>query len=131
MGPQATPSPARFRRTNNSQVDFELSPISDALSTLSDRGLRRLLGARTFLRGLEYFRRRVVDDVVASEMTASGSVRGNDGESYPVSVELTPDGIKSRCTCPAYSKSGQHCRVVVRAAPVMRVPLRSRKSLTR
>ena len=39
------------------------SPISDALSTLSDRGLRRLLGARTFLRGLDYARRRVVEDV--------------------------------------------------------------------
>ena len=39
------------------------TPISDALSTLSDRGLRRLLGARTFLRGLEYFRRKVVEDV--------------------------------------------------------------------
>ncbi|MEZ4308750.1 MAG: SNF2-related protein [Polyangiaceae bacterium] len=89
-----------------------MSPISDALSTLSDRGLRRLLGARTFLRGLEYFRRRVVDDVVANEMSASGTVRGNDGESYPVSVELTPDGIKSRCTCPAFAKSGQHCKHV-------------------
>jgi superfamily II DNA or RNA helicase len=71
-----------------------------------------LLGARTFLRGLEYFRRRVVDDVVASEMSATGTVRGNDGESYPVTVELTPDGIKSRCTCPAYTKSGQHCKHV-------------------
>lgn len=89
-----------------------MSPISDALSTLSDRGLRRLLGARTFLRGLEYFRRRVVDDVVASEMSAGGTVRGNDGESYPVTVELTPDGIKSRCTCSAFAKSGQHCKHV-------------------
>ncbi len=89
-----------------------MSPISDALSTLSDRGLRRLLGARTFLRGLEYFRRRVVDDVVASEMSAGGTVRGSDGESYPVTVELTPDGIKSRCTCPAFAKSGQHCKHV-------------------
>jgi superfamily II DNA or RNA helicase len=87
-------------------------PISDTLSTLSDRGLRRLLGARTFLRGLEYFRRRVVDDIVVNEMSASGIVRATDSEPYPVSVELTPDGIKSQCSCPAYAKAGQHCKHV-------------------
>jgi superfamily II DNA or RNA helicase len=87
-------------------------PISDALSTLSDRGLRRLLGARTFLRGLEYFRRRVVEDIVVNEMTASGTVRASDSEPYPVTVELTPDGIKSVCSCPAFSKAGQHCKHV-------------------
>jgi hypothetical protein len=87
-------------------------PISDALSTLSDRGLRRLLGARTFLRGLEYFRRRVVEDITINEMTASGTVRASDSEPYPVAVELTPDGIKSQCNCPAYAKGGQHCKHV-------------------
>lgn len=87
-------------------------PISDTLSTLSDRGLRRLLGARTFLRGLEYFRRRVVDDIVVNEMSASGTVRATDSEPYPVTVELTPDGIKSHCSCPAYAKAGQHCKHV-------------------
>ena len=86
--------------------------ISDALSTLSDRGLRRLLGARTFLRGLEYFRRRVVEDISVNDMTASGTVRASDSEPYPVNVELTPDGIKSQCSCPAYAKGGQHCKHV-------------------
>jgi superfamily II DNA or RNA helicase len=86
--------------------------ISDALSTLSDRGLRRLLGARTFLRGLEYFRRRVVDDISVDDMSASGTVRASDSEPYPVLVELTPDGIKSQCNCPAFSKGGQHCKHV-------------------
>jgi superfamily II DNA or RNA helicase len=86
--------------------------ISDALSTLSDRGLRRLLGARTFLRGLEYFRRRVVEDVSVNDMTASGTVRASDSEPYPVNVELTPDGIKSACSCPAFAKGGQHCKHV-------------------
>jgi SNF2-related domain/Bacterial SNF2 helicase associated/SWIM zinc finger len=86
--------------------------ISDALSTLSDRGLRRLLGARTFLRGLEYFRRRVVDDISVNDATASGTVRASDSEPYPVTVELTPDGIKSQCSCPAFSKGGQHCKHV-------------------
>ncbi len=89
-----------------------MPPISDALSTLSDRGLRRLLGARTFLRGLEYFRRRVVEDITINEMTASGTVRASDSEPYPVAVELTPDGIKSQCNCPAYAKGGQHCKHV-------------------
>ncbi len=89
-----------------------MPPISDALSTLSDRGLRRLLGARTFLRGLEYFRRRVVEDITVNEMTATGTVRATDSEPYPVSVELTPDGIQSSCSCPAFAKGGQHCKHV-------------------
>lgn len=88
------------------------SPITDALSTLSDRGLRRLLGARTFLRGLEYFRRRVVEDIEIREMSASGIVRASDSEPHPVRVELSPDGIKSMCTCPTFSKGGQHCKHV-------------------
>ena len=87
-------------------------PISDALSTLSDRGLRRLLGARTFLRGLEYFRRRVVEDIAINETTASGTVRATDSEPYAVEVQLSPDGIKSHCSCQAFQKQGQHCKHV-------------------
>jgi superfamily II DNA or RNA helicase len=97
---------------NRSSDDSHVPPISDALSTLSDRGLRRLLGARTFLRGLEYFRRRVVDDIAVNDMTASGIVRGTDSEPHPVSVQITPDGIQSHCSCPAFTKAGQHCKHV-------------------
>ncbi|HEY4116701.1 MAG TPA: SNF2 helicase associated domain-containing protein, partial [Byssovorax sp.] len=89
-----------------------MPPISDQLSTLSDRGLRRLLGARTFLRGLEYFRRRAVDDISIRDGVATGTVRASDSEPYTVSVELTPAGIKSHCTCPAFAKGGQHCKHV-------------------
>jgi superfamily II DNA or RNA helicase len=88
------------------------SPISDALSTLSDRGLRRLLGARTFLRGLDYARRRVVEDVQVSEASAQGRVKGSDSDPYTVRVDLTPEGIQSNCTCPAFAKAGQHCKHV-------------------
>ena len=88
------------------------TPISDALSTLSDRGLRRLLGARTFLKGNEYFRRRVVEDVNVGEMIATGTVRAADADPYHVSIELTPDGIKSSCSCPAHQKTDQHCKHV-------------------
>jgi superfamily II DNA or RNA helicase len=88
------------------------SPISDALSTLSDRGLRRLLGARTFLRGLDYARRRVVEDVQVSDASAQGRVKGSDSDPYTVRVDLTPEGIQSHCTCPAFAKAGQHCKHV-------------------
>ncbi|MBW2526537.1 MAG: SNF2 helicase associated domain-containing protein [Deltaproteobacteria bacterium] len=88
------------------------APISDALATLSDRGLRRLLGARTFLRGLEYFRRRVVDGVRIDGARAHARVRANDAEPFRVSVELTPEGIQSSCSCPVFVKSGQHCKHV-------------------
>jgi superfamily II DNA or RNA helicase len=88
------------------------APISDALATLSDRGLRRLLGARTFLRGLEYFRRRAVDGVRIDGTIASGQVRANELEPFHVAVELTTEGIQSRCSCPVFAKSGQHCKHV-------------------
>jgi hypothetical protein len=88
------------------------SPISDALSTLSDRGLRRLLGARTFLRGLDYARRRVVEDVQVQDASAHGRVKGSDSDPYSVRVDLTPEGIQSHCTCPAFAKAGQHCKHV-------------------
>ena len=87
-------------------------PISDALATLSDRGLRRLLGARTFLRGLEYFRRKAVNDVKIDGSLATGRVRANEANPFAVAVELTPDGIQSRCSCPVFAKSGQHCKHV-------------------
>lgn len=86
--------------------------ISDALATLSDRGLRRLLGARTFLRGLEYFRRRAVDGVKIDGPRASGAVRANDARPFLVAVSLDTDGIQSSCTCPVFAKSGQHCKHV-------------------
>ncbi|MBI5532778.1 MAG: SNF2 helicase associated domain-containing protein [Deltaproteobacteria bacterium] len=88
------------------------SPLSDALSTLSDRGLRRLLGARTFLRGLDYARRKVVEEVDIGQASAQGRVRGSEAEPYQVKVELTADGIKSDCSCPAFAKAGQHCKHV-------------------
>jgi superfamily II DNA or RNA helicase len=109
----------RSRQTRSSastspvtQTGEGTAPISDALATLSDRGLRRLLGARTFLRGLEYFRRRAVSDVRIDGDTASGAVRANEAEPFRVAVELSSDGIQSRCTCPVFAKNGQHCKHV-------------------
>jgi superfamily II DNA or RNA helicase len=54
----------------------------------------------------------VVDEIAIDDMSASGTVRATDSEPYGVVVELTPDGIKSQCSCPAFSKGGQHCKHV-------------------
>ena len=106
-----------------------MSSLSDALSTLSDRGLRRLLGARTFLRGLDYARRKVVEDVDVGESVARGKVRGSDTEPYVVKVELASSGIQSKCTCPAFAKAGQHCKHV--AALLITVRDQARGSMPR
>src|SRR5204862_2865860 len=79
---------------------------------LSDRGLRRLLGARTFLRGLDYEKRKVVEDVDVNEATAQGKVRGSDPDPYAVTIRLGGEGITSHCSCPAFQKAGQHCKHV-------------------
>ncbi len=90
----------------------QLSPLSDALSTLSDRGLRRLLGARTFLRGLDYEKRKVVEDVQVGDDAAHGKVKGSDPDPYDVLIRLGGEGISSSCTCPAFEKNGIHCKHV-------------------
>ena len=106
-----------------------MSSLADALSTLSDRGLRRLLGARTFLRGLDYEKRKVVDDVSLNETYAQGRVKGSDPEPYEVTIRLGGEGITSNCTCPAFQKTNQHCKHV--AALLITVRNRARAHLPR
>ena len=107
----------------------QLSSIADALSTLSDRGLRRLLGARTFLRGLDYEKRKVVEGVTVNDTSASGKVKGSDPAPYEVAIHLGGEGITSTCTCPAFQKSNQHCKHV--AALLITVRNRARAQLPR
>jgi superfamily II DNA or RNA helicase len=106
-----------------------LPSIADALSTLSDRGLRRLLGARTFLRGLDYEKRRVVESVVIADSSATGRVKGSDPDPYETSIKLGGEGITSNCTCPAFKKTGQHCKHV--AALLISVRNQARAQLPR
>jgi hypothetical protein len=106
-----------------------LPSLSDALSTLSDRGLRRLLGARTFLRGLDYEKRKVVENVTVNEATATGQVKGSDPEPYETTIQLGGEGITSHCTCPAFQKTNQHCKHV--AALLITVRNRARAQLPR
>ncbi|HVU01064.1 MAG TPA: SNF2-related protein [Polyangiaceae bacterium] len=103
--------------------------IADALSTLSDRGLRRLLGARTFLRGLDYEKRRVVESVTIADSSATGRVKGSDPEPYETTIKLGGEGITSHCTCPAFAKTGQHCKHV--AALLITVRNQARAQLPR
>lgn len=106
-----------------------MSTISDALSTLSDRGLRRLLGARTFLRGLDYEKRKVVESVNIEETQATCTVRGSDSQPYDVCIRLGGEGITSSCSCPAFAKTGQHCKHV--AALLINVRNKSRTKAPR
>ncbi len=106
-----------------------MSTISDALSTLSDRGLRRLLGARTFLRGLDYAKRGVVEKVNVEVKFATGEVKGSDPEPYKVRIMLGEEGITAECTCPAYEKTKQHCKHI--AALLITVRNQARSALPR
>jgi superfamily II DNA or RNA helicase len=88
------------------------TPFTDAISTLSDRALRRMLGARAFLRGYDYVRRHAVDDIAIEDAKARGHVRGTDPSPYDVEVQLTPGGFTSTCSCPAFPKINGHCKHV-------------------
>ena len=88
------------------------TPFTEAIATLNDRALRRLLGARAFLRGYDYVRRHAVENVQIEEASAKGQVRGTEPEPYEVTIQLTPTGITSQCSCPAFSKINGHCKHV-------------------
>jgi len=88
------------------------TPFSEAISALNDRTLRRLLGARAFLRGYDYVRRHAVNDLQVAEASASGHVKGTEPSPYRVSVTLTPSGFASECSCPPFSTINGHCKHV-------------------
>jgi hypothetical protein len=88
------------------------TPFTEAIATLNDRALRRLLGARAFLRGYDYVRRHAVDNVQIEEASAKGQVRGTEPDPYEVTIQLAPTGITSQCSCPAFSKINGHCKHV-------------------
>lgn len=87
------------------------TPFLEALSTLTDRQLRRMLGARSFLRGLDYVRKGSVAETKLEDTEASGQVKGSEAEPYRVTLQIVPDeGMKSTCSCPAFAKNQGHCK---------------------
>ncbi len=123
-GVLSSPSEGRDQFVTNSIELTERAPLracvtplgssfTEALSTLNDRALRRLLGARAYLRGYDYVRRHAVENIVIEDAGARGHVRGTDVDPYKVTLQLTPNGFTSSCTCPAYTSSnGGHCKHV-------------------
>lgn len=103
------------------------SSIAGALSTLSDRGLRRLLGARTFLRGLDYEKRRVVGELKVDQSNATARIKGSDADPYLTRVSLGGEGIASQCSCPAFQKTGHHCKHVAALLITVRNQARSKQ----
>ncbi len=103
------------------------TPFTEALSQLNDRALRRLLGARAFLRGYDYVRRQAVSDVQMEEISAKGSVRGTDPEPYAVKLQVTPTGFTSECTCPAFPKINGHCKHVAALLIALRDQVRPKQ----
>ena len=87
-------------------------PLAEAVANLSDRALRKLLGARAYLRGVDYVRRGAVTDISVAAVSASGHVRGSADAPYEVHIALAPDGVSSQCNCPLFSKIEGHCKHV-------------------
>ena len=50
-----------------------------------------MLGARTFLRGLDYAKRGVVENVNVEPGEARGQVKGSDPDPYSVTITLTDE----------------------------------------
>ncbi|MBX3223801.1 MAG: SNF2 helicase associated domain-containing protein [Labilithrix sp.] len=103
------------------------TPFTEALSQLNDRALRRLLGARAFLRGYDYVRRQAVSDVQMEEISARGAVRGTDPDPYAVKLQVTPAGFTSECSCPAFPKINGHCKHVAALLIALRDQVRPKQ----
>ena len=103
------------------------TPFTEALSQLNDRALRRLLGARAFLRGYDYVRRQAVEGVQMEEISATGAVRGTDPEPYAVKLQVTPTGFSSECSCPAFPKINGHCKHVAALLIALRDQVRPKQ----
>ena len=103
------------------------TPFTEALSQLNDRALRRLLGARAFLRGYDYVRRGAVDDIHMEELSATGKVRGTEPDPYEVKLQVTPTGFSSECTCPAFGKINGHCKHVAALLIALRDQVRPKQ----
>jgi superfamily II DNA or RNA helicase len=103
------------------------TPFTEALSQLNDRALRRLLGARAFLRGYDYVRRGAVEDVSMEELSATGKVRGTEPDPYAVKLQVTPTGFSSECTCPAFGKINGHCKHVAALLIALRDQVRPKQ----
>ena len=88
------------------------TPFSEAIAALNDRTLRRLLGARAFLRGYDYVRRHAVNGLEVDEASARGQVKGTEADPYRVSLKLTPGGFASECSCPPFATIHGHCKHV-------------------
>jgi len=55
----------------------------------------------------------VVEHIAVSDTSAEGQVKGPEGEEpFAVRVMLSPEGIKSLCSCPVFAKAQQHCKHV-------------------
>src|ERR1035437_9140530 len=76
-------------RTPRASSQHLATPFTEAVSTLNDRALRRLLGARAFLRGYDYGGPPAGDTVVSGAGAARGAVRGTDPEPYQVEIQLS------------------------------------------
>ena len=107
------------------------TPFTEALSQLNDRALRRLLGARAFLRGYDYVRRQAVTDVVMEDLSAKGAVRGTEPDPYAVKLQVTPSGFTSECSCPAFPKINGHCKHVAALLIALRDQVRPKQPRSR
>jgi len=93
------------------------TPFTEAISTLNDRALRRMLGARAFLRGYDYVRRHAVDNIQISEASASGDVRGTDPEPYHVTIQLAPPTVVSTPALPSEASAGEGGATITGSTP--------------
>ena len=64
------------------------------------------------MRGLDYEKRKVVGDLKVSQSDATARIKGSDNDPYLTTIQLGGEGISSKCSCPAFQKTGHHCKHV-------------------
>lgn len=94
-----------------------IAPMSDVAHLLSERGLRRLAGERSFERGADYLAAGRVSRLGRSDERIEATVEGTSA--YRVELWVADGVLASSCTCPM-GQSGAFCKhcVAVGLAPL-------------
>lgn len=90
-----------------------MSSLGDLNTLLSDSFVRTLAGDRYYQRGVDYFRRALVDSLIESGNSISATVHGS--EQYAVRLSAKGQKLKFTCDCPI-GEGGEFCKHCVATA---------------
>jgi superfamily II DNA or RNA helicase len=108
---------------------MKMTPIQEFFAQLTDRSLRRMLGARAFLRGLDAARKGQIAEISFGDDSVTANVKGAEGAFEPV-LRLEEGAIASSCGC-AFGQGQTHCKHAAALLVALRTASRQERAKNR